>query len=921
MTQTSKSFTADDVRASFLRFFSERGHEVVRSSPLIPQNDPTLLFANAGMNQFKDVFLGREKRAYNRAATSQKCVRAGGKHNDLENVGLTARHHTFFEMLGNFSFGDYFKKDAIAYAWDFLTSDMGLDKSRFTATIFKGEDGVPRDTEAYDLWRAYLPAERIKELGKKDNFWAMGDTGPCGPCSELHFYQGDSLPCAEVDAGRECLGVACECDRHLEIWNLVFMQFNRDASGVLTPLPAACVDTGMGLERVTAVVQGKLNNYDTDLFTPLIAATAKLAGVEYGKTAATDISLRVIADHLRATTFLVSDGVLPGNEGRGYVLRKIMRRALRHGRKLGLDKPFLADLVSELVARMQAAYPDLKTSESTVKKIVRVEEDRFSTTLKQAFAVFDQFASATAATMRWETLPATAILANPGNPTAGTAPVLAGTDAFKLYDTYGLSLDFTEELAADRGLTVDTGGFDAEFVKQQERARNASKMGAVSGAPEYLTLLEKAKTVFVGYNRLDEDGATVIATFKDGKPVGRLDRGESGEIIVDRTPFYAEAGGQIGDRGIISAPGAIATVSQCKSAVPGLSTHLVTVDDGSFEPGMKVRLAVDEARREGAMRHHTATHLLNAALRETLGTHVKQAGSLVTNDRLRFDFSHFQGLDERELRVMENRVNGEILANKAVNTIEMTRDEALSSGALAFFGDKYGERVRVVEIPGFSKEFCGGTHVSQTGDIGFFLFTGTSGVSAGTRRVEAVAGGSALDKVQRDVAILDELSHFARAERGTLVDEYAKLKDELKARDREIERLKMKLASGGGGAREGGNDSVDVSGITIWTPLFNDVDRKAHATLVDDYRNKRSDKNFVAVSSATGSDGSPSVIVAVSRDLTDKITAPALMKELGLRGGGRPEFAQGAIGSAAEIEPLRANAREVASKMAAGARG
>ncbi|MBK5255429.1 MAG: alanine--tRNA ligase, partial [Vicinamibacteria bacterium] len=584
---TPSSMTADDIRASFLRFFADRQHEVVRSSPLIPQNDPTLLFANAGMNQFKDIFLGRESRTYERAASSQKCVRAGGKHNDLENVGLTARHHTFFEMLGNFSFGDYFKKDAIAYAWEFLTGTLGLSKDRFTATIFKGEEGVPRDTEAFDHWRAFLPADRILELGKEDNFWAMGDTGPCGPCSELHYYQGDSLPCAEITAGRGCLGVACECDRYLEIWNLVFMQFSRDEKGDLSPLPAACVDTGMGLERVAAVVQNKLSNYDTDLFTPLIAATARLSGVTYGRNAATDVSLRVIADHLRATVFLVSDGVLPGNEGRGYVLRKIMRRALRHGRKLGLDKPFLTGLVSDLVTRMQSAYPDLKTTEATVKKIVRVEEDRFSTTLKQAFAVFDTVATST------------------------TSGILSGADAFKLYDTYGLSLDFTEELAADRGLAVDHAGFDAEFVKQQERARHASKLGAISGSPQYIQILESAKTLFVGYLRLEEDGATVIALFKDGQRVRRLDKGESGEIIVDRTPFYAEAGGQIGDQGVISAPGAIATVASCRNALPGLSAHVATVDEGAFEPGMKVRLVVDEDRRAGAMRHHTATHLLN----------------------------------------------------------------------------------------------------------------------------------------------------------------------------------------------------------------------------------------------------------------------------------------------------------------------
>ncbi|MEO5762480.1 MAG: alanine--tRNA ligase [Vicinamibacteria bacterium] len=889
-TPANSPLSADEIRSSFLKYFEDRQHEVVRSSPLIPQNDPTLLFANAGMNQFKDVFLGREVRGYKRAASSQKCVRAGGKHNDLENVGVTARHHTFFEMLGNFSFGDYFKKDAIAYAWEFLTKTMGLDPDRLTATIFKGEDGVPRDTEAYDLWRAFLPADRVQELGKADNFWAMGDTGPCGPCSELHYNQGDSLPCAEVAGGRPCLGVACECDRFLEIWNLVFMQFNRDDKGVLTPLPAACVDTGMGLERVTAVVQKKLNNYDTDLFVPLIEAVSKLCGVKYGQSDATDVSLRVIADHLRATTFLISDGVLPGNEGRGYVLRKIMRRALRHGRKLGLDKPFLAGLVSELVARMQSAYPDLKTTEATVKRVVRVEEDRFSTTLKQAFAMFDSVAAST------------------------KTGILSGADAFKLYDTYGLSLDFTEELATDRSLKVDTAGFDSEFVKQQERARAASKLGAVSGAPEYLRLLETGKTKFVGYERLEEDGATVIALFKDGKPVTHLDKGESGEVMVDRTPFYAESGGQIGDQGILSAPGSVATVSSARNALPGLTAHMVTVDEGTFEPGMKVRLEVDAERRQGAMRHHTSTHLLNAALRETLGTHVKQAGSLVANDRLRFDFSHFQGVDERELRVMENRINSQILANKQVDTIEMTRDEALNSGALAFFGDKYGERVRVVEVPGFSKEFCGGTHVAQTGDIGFFLFSSTSGVSAGTRRVEAIAGVAALERIQRDTAILDELSHFARADRGALVDEYAKMKDELKARDREIERLKMKLASGGGARNEAG-DSIEKDGITIWTPLFTDVDRKGHAALVDEYRQKRGDKKFIAISTSSGREGSNSVIVAVSRDVMDKLAAPTIMKELGLRGGGRPEFAQGALGESDDVAALRTKAREVSMRL------
>jgi alanyl-tRNA synthetase len=875
--------TADDIRSDFLRYFEERGHRVVKSSPLVPQDDPTLLFANAGMNQFKDVFLGREKRDYTRAASSQKCVRAGGKHNDLDNVGLTARHHTFFEMLGNFSFGDYFKKDAIAFGWEFLTRGLGLAKDRLAVTVFKGEGGVPRDADAHGLWLAHVAADRILELGMKDNFWAMGDAGPCGPCSEIHYFQGRALPCAEEAAGGTCLGVECECDRWLEVWNLVFMQYDRDGEGRLNPLPAPCVDTGMGLERVTAVVQGRLSNYDTDLFRPLLDAVARRAGKTYGGDAGGDVSMRVVADHLRATTFLIADGVLPGNEGRGYVLRKIMRRAMRHGRKLGIDGPFLAELTGDVVARMKAAYPELVSHETSVARVVAVEEERFGTTLRQAMAIFDEIAAKV--------------------PAGGTIP---GADAFRLYDTYGLALDFTEELARDRGLAVDAPGFEAELAAQQERARQASRMGAVKGDPVYAGLLgESGRTGFVGYDLLALDEARVIAVLRDGALATRLDAGQEGQVVLDRTPFYANAGGQVGDRGILASDGSAAEVTDTTSPMPGLHVHHVLVTHGGFERGMVVRAEVDGARRAATMRHHTATHLLHAALRETLGPHVKQAGSLVAPDRLRFDFSHYAGVGPRELRHMENRVNGEILRDKRVLKHEMGREEALAYGALAFFGDKYGERVRVVEVPGFSKEFCGGTHVDQTGEIGLFLLTAEQGISAGTRRVEAVTGEAAVERAQGDQGILEELEQAARVDRRELVEEYARLREQLKARDREIQSLKMKLATAGGG--DGGEEPALVDGVLLWTPRFEGLDRRSHAAVVDDFRNRNKDRRFVLVSTALAEDG-VSVIAGVSASLAGEVKAPEVLKRLGLRGGGRPDFAQGGGVDPGEVEAFRERA-------------
>jgi alanyl-tRNA synthetase len=887
--------TADEIRGAFLRYFEERGHRVVRSSSLVPESDPTLLFANAGMNQFKDVFLGKEKRDYTRAASSQKCVRAGGKHNDLENVGHTARHHTFFEMLGNFSFGDYFKKEAIAFAWEFLTRDMGLPQDRLTVTIFRGEGKVPRDAEAHGFWRAHVSEDRILELSAKENFWAMGETGPCGPCSEVHFYQGDSLPCAEVAAGRPCLGVECECDRWLEVWNLVFMQYDRDAAGTLNPLPAACVDTGMGLERITAVVQGKLSNYDTDLFQPLIGAVARRAGTAYGSSAASDISLRVVADHLRATTFLIGDGVVPGNEGRGYVLRKIMRRGMRHGKKLGIEGPFLHELTSAVVERMSGAYPDLRIHAAAIARVVRAEEERFGSTLKLAMAEFHK----TVERLR----------------KAGVAGTIPGPDAFRLYDTYGLPVDFLEELAQDYDLRVDREGFEREMDAQRDRARQAGKMGAVTGDPLYMGLLQNGAPEFVGYESLTVEEARVLAVLKDGALAPRLDQGQEGQIVLDRTPFYGRSGGQVGDHGIIEARGSAAEVVDCTLPLPGLYVHHVKVTAGGFEPGMTVRVQVDEGRRAGAMRHHTGTHLLHAALREILGTHVKQAGSEVTPDRLRFDFSHYQGVGPQELAQIQNRVNEQILKNTPLRTRVMGREEALASGALAFFGDKYGERVRVVEVPGFSVEFCGGTHVKQTGDIGLFLVTSEEGVSAGTRRVEALTGEAAVDRAREDQGILEELEQAAKTDRRKLVDEYARMRDELKAQQREIDRLKMKMATGGGAA--GGSDLVEVGGVSVWTPRFEGLDRQAHAEVVKDWQNKHRDRPFVLVSSSVADEG-VHVISAVSDSLKDKVKAPEVMKRLGLRGGGRPDFAQGGGVAAGDVDAMRRKAAEVAKEMLEG---
>src|SRR5580658_2786328 len=749
--------TGSEIRRKFLDFFVQKGHREVHSSSLVPQNDPTLLFTNAGMNQFKDVFLGLEKRDYNRATSSQKCVRAGGKHNDLENVGFTNRHHTFFEMLGNFSFGDYFKDKAIAYAWELLTSPewFGIEKNKLYVTIFKGENGVPRDVEAYDLWLRHVPKDRSYEFGSKDNLWQMGDTGPCGPCSEIHYDMG---PAASEHGHTDC-AFTCDCGRYVELWNLVFMQFDRDASGKLTPLPKPSIDTGMGLERIAAVLQGVISNYETDLFTPLIKRAAELTGTslkkELDKEAHTKsaASLRVIADHSRAATFLISDSVTPSNEGRDYVLRKIIRRAITHGRLLGQTKPFLHEMVFAVRDLMQDAYPELKESAERVSKVVLTEETRFAHALDIGFerlehGVMLQFMNAPgvrspSAGQNW-TLD---MIKAKGIPL--TYP---GEQAFKLYDTYGLPLDFIIDFCRDLGVSFDQAGFDRAMEEQKSRARASWKGAAKQTAnPAYQQL---PKSAFEGYRQTRSDNCEVLAIIKAGQGAQELKPGDHGEIILDHTPFYAESGGQVGDRGWFYSDDhntVVAEVTGCYYPVQGVRAHQITTRQ-PIRVGDKVDAVVDTAIRESTMRNHTATHLLQAGLREVLGKHVKQAGSLVAPNHLRFDFSHFTGVAEEELQDIEDIINKEVLRNQRVEVIvNAPSDVAVNEyHAMALFGEKYGDRVRVIKIGDFSTELCGGTHTAQTGEIGLIKILKEGSVSSGVRRIEAVTGEGSLLHFRKD---------------------------------------------------------------------------------------------------------------------------------------------------------------------------
>jgi alanyl-tRNA synthetase len=907
--------TGSEIRERFLRFFEEKRHRRVHSSSLVPANDPTLLFTNAGMNQFKDVFLGAERREYSRAVTSQKCVRAGGKHNDLENVGFTKRHHTFFEMLGNFSFGDYFKREAIAYAWELVTSPewFGIPKERLYVTIFNGEQGIPRDSEAEQYWREVnVPQERIFAMGMKDNFWSMGETGPCGPCSEIHYDMG---PAASDEGHTDCK-FPCECGRYVEIWNLVFMQFDRDTQGTLNPLPKPSIDTGMGLERVAAVLQGKLSNYDTDLFTPLIETAARLTGVELRRELAAErgsrsaASLRVIADHARATTFLISDGVLPANEGRGYVLRKILRRGIRHGRLLGANKPFMYEMVFAVRDLMKDAYPELTETADRIAKIVQEEERRFAHTLDAGLsrleadlqAVRRNMADAQRAVTEQEPLTDSGVgraqLAQYQHQVE-RGMVYRGDHAFKLYDTFGLPFDFIMDACRDAGISLDVEGFERAMESQRERARASWKGGAKqSAAPVFRDL---AKTVFEGYRQTESKGCEVLAIVKDGQGVQSLKPRDEGEVVLDHTPFYADSGGQVGDIGVFyntEHNAVVADVNGCTMPVQGVRAHKVKARQ-PMHVGMKVDAVVHTEVRDATMRNHTATHLLHAGLREVLGKHVKQAGSLVDPQHLRFDFSHFTSVADEELQDIEDLINKEVLRNTKVQTIEdVPIDVAINEyKAMALFGEKYGERVRVIKIGDFSTELCGGTHTGATGEIGLIKIMSEGSVSSGVRRVEAVSGEGSLKHFRRDhelesvVSTLVPRGQQSGSPAEALRGELEKREAEIRKLQKELDQLRMKSAASSVASID--EKVRDVSGVKVLAHRVDNLERGQMRTLVDNLRNKLG-SGVVVLGSAQ--DGKVALIVGVTADLTGKVQAGKVIKPVAERvggsGGGRPDMAE-----------------------------
>ncbi len=837
-----------ELRQAFLDYFHSKGHAVVPSSPLVPGNDPTLLFTNAGMVQFKDVFLGEDKRSYSRATSVQRCVRAGGKHNDLENVGYTARHHTFFEMLGNFSFGDYFKHDAIKFAWEFLTEVLKLPREKLWVTVFQDDD------EAAEIWvkEVGVPADRVTRLGEKSNFWSMGDTGPCGPCSEIFYDHGPEVWGGPPGTPEE------DGDRYIEIWNLVFMQFNRDADGTMTPLPKPSVDTGMGLERLAAVMQHVHSNYDIDLFQNLIKAVAALAG-------STDLgnpSLKVIADHIRSCAFLVTDGVVPSNEGRGYVLRRIIRRAVRHGHKLGLRQPFFHKLVAPLVVEMGAAYPELAKAEAQVTRILNQEEERFAETLDQGMQILEE-----------------AIAGLKGHE-------IPGATIFKLYDTYGFPVDLTGDIARERNLELDMAGFDREMEAQRERARAASTFGAA-----YAEKLDIAgKTQFNGYERLSEQ-ATVIALYKGAEPVEQLAAGEQGMVILDHTPFYAESGGQVGDTGRLRGGDGEFVVEDTQKQGEAFG-HIGRLTDGALKVGDTVEAEVDLVARADTAAHHSATHLLHAALRQVLGEHVQQKGSMVSPERLRFDFSHYESVSRDQLRLIEQLVNDQVRGNDAVETNVMAIDEAMASGAMALFGEKYGDKVRVLRMGEFSTELCGGTHVGRTGDIGLFKVVSEGGVAAGVRRIEAVAGRRALAWVEATDETLENVAASVKGTRDSVVDKVKQLLERQRKLEKELEQLKAKLASSQGSDLAG--QAVDVGGVKVLAANLEGVDPKALRDTVDQLKNKL---GSAAIVLAAVQGDKISLVAGVTKDLTDRLAAGKLLQEVaqqvGGKGGGRPDMAQG----------------------------
>ena len=852
--------TNADIRRDFLDFFAERGHTIVPSAPLVPGNDPTLLFTNSGMVQFKDVFLGAEKRSYVRAADVQRCLRAGGKHNDLDSVGYTARHHTFFEMLGNWSFGDYFKEDAIRWAWQLLTETWKLPKERLLATVYHTDD------ESFAIWRDVigLPEDRIIRIGDNkgapfasDNFWQMADTGPCGPCTEIFYDHGEHIAGGPPGSPDE------DGDRYIEIWNNVFMQFDRQPDGTLVPLPAPCVDTGMGLERLAAVLQHVHTNYEIDLFQGLIRKAAELTGT----TDLENKSLRVIADHIRACSFLIVDGVLPSNEGRGYVLRRIIRRALRHGWMLGVRQPFFHKMVGTLSELMGDAYPELPAARELVEKALKAEEERFAETLDSGMRIFDDVASRV------------------------VDGVIPGADAFRLYDTYGFPVDLTADIARERGLSVDMAGFEAAMEQQRETARAAGKFTSTTGLPADL-VAQLSPTVFLGYDKLDAGGLQVVALLKDGRPVPAVQAGDDAVVILDSTPFYAESGGQVGDTGVLAEQGVEFDVADTLKFAGQFHGHVGRVAKGSLKVGDHVVASVDAARRASTILNHSATHLLHAALREVLGTHVQQKGSLVAPDRLRFDFSHFQPMTQAELAEVERRVNAQIRANSAAEVHHMGMQEALDFGAMALFGEKYGEQVRVLKMGDYSTELCGGTHVGRTGDIGLFKLVGESGVSAGVRRIEAVTGQGALDYVADEERRLAEAADLLGGNAGEVVDKIRALTDRQKKLERELETLKARAASSA--TSDLGGAAIDVGGIRVLASRLEGFDAKALRDAMDRLKQQLGDAVIVLAGTA---DGKAALVAGVNGAATGRVKAGELLShvagQIGGKGGGRPDLAQG----------------------------
>ena len=870
--------TGNDIRKQFLDYFEKHHHRTVRSSSLVPQEDPTLLFINAGMVQFKRVFLGEDKRDYVRATTSQKCVRAGGKHNDLENVGYTARHHTFFEMLGNFSFGDYFKEGAIEFAWDLLTNGYGLPADKLWASVYLDDD------DAYDLWQKKigLPEDRIVRLGEEDNFWSMGDTGPCGPCSEILIDRGEEFGC-----GRPECTAGCDCDRYLEIWNLVFMQFNRDASGKMTPLPKPSIDTGLGLERMVSIIQDVPTNFDTDLIRPIIAKAEELAEKRLGESHATDVAMKVIADHSRAAAFLIGDGIMPSNEGRGYVLRRIMRRAIRYGRNLGLNRPFLSETAKVVFEIMKPAYPELSEASAFITNIIKNEEVRFLETLDTGMKVLND----TLADIR-----------------ARGQNQVPGDIIFKLYDTFGFPVDIVQDVVRDEKMDLDMDGFDQAMDVQRARSKSVAAFDNISEAYKNLSA-QGIKPEFVGYNSLSGD-SKILVMVADGEEITEAGKGQAIEVVTEATPFYGESGGQVGDSGIITGENFELEVLDTVKDPTGLIIHKARVISGNVRKGEAVSLKVDEAGRAATALNHTATHILHAVLRQVLGDHVKQAGSRVASDRLRFDFTHFSLIDSDTLETIENLVNQRIRQNIATDIAEMDAEDAFKSGATALFEEKYGDRVRVVSLTDFSKELCGGTHTGRTGNIGLFKIVSETSIASGVRRIEALTGESALAFVQQTARVLTETAHLLRDKARDVPARVKKMQTDIKAFEKEVEQLKTKLATE---ATEASTDAArTIDGTKVMAQKVS-VDTPAALRNLADQLKDKIQSGIVVLGGTAGSKAM--LIVVVTQDLTDRYHAGNIIKqiaaEVGGRGGGRPDMAQAGGNQPENLDKALAKAYEI----------